>query len=82
MTEQSVYILIFILALVFLIISFLNIRGKVKENNRLSPLAGLALAFILAAIVFGEERWLGYSLIGISVILSFIDIFLKIRKKQ
>lgn len=43
------------------------------EEKRLTPLAGLAFAFVLAGIVFGQERWLGYGLLGMGVILTVTD---------
>jgi hypothetical protein len=42
---------------------------------RLSPLAGLSMAFVVAGIVFGgDERLLGYSLMGVGITLAVIDI--------
>ena len=52
--------------------------GKAGKQNRLTPLAGLALGFImagwLAGLVFGDERWLVYGLFAVGVILAVVDI--------
>lgn len=47
--------------------------------NRLSPLAGLAFGFVLSGLLTGDDRFIGYSLIGIGVVIAVIDI---IRKKN
>ena len=48
--------------------------GKAGKQNRLTPLAGLAFGFIVAGLVFGDERWLGYGLFAVGVILAVVDI--------
>ena len=48
-----------------------------RKEKRLTPLAGLAFAFVLAGIVFGQERWLGYGLLGMGVILAVADMVRK-----
>jgi len=55
-----------------------HIEGK----NRLTPLAGLAFAFVLAGIFFGENRLIRYGLIGIGIILAVVDIIIRSRKKS
>jgi len=69
---SEIYILIAIIVLlVIAVLVFLT--GK--KQNRLTPLAGLAFAFTIAGIIFSDNRSIGYSLIGIGVILAVIDIF-------
>jgi predicted Kef-type K+ transport protein len=75
---NQIYLVISIAALVILIV-FAFLLPKQKEKNRITPLAGLAFGFVLAGILFGEERILGYSLFGIGIILSIVDI---IRNKK
>jgi hypothetical protein len=70
----AIIVLLIVAALVFFV-------GKNKSNNRLTPLVGLAFGFILAGILFGENRILGYSLLGIGVILAMIDIVIKAKRK-
>jgi hypothetical protein len=79
MNASLVYILIAILILVILAVQmFLVARGA--KRRTLTPLAGVAFGFILAGIVFGENRILGYSLMGIGVLLAVIDIVQKSKK--
>jgi hypothetical protein len=65
--------LLIIFAVVFLL-------GKPKEKKRLTPLASLAFAFIIAGIIFGENKIFGYSLMALGVILAICDAILKSRK--
>jgi hypothetical protein len=53
--------------------------SRKKEPARLSELAALAFGLVIAGIVFGENRALGYSLMGAGVLLAVVDI---IRKRQ
>ena len=80
MNASQIYIAISIavLAVIALLVIFL---GKSRKENRLTPLAGLAFGFILAGIIFGRDRLIGYSLLGIGVILAVIDIFKKLKSK-
>jgi hypothetical protein len=39
-------------------------RGMGSTERRLTPLASLALGFIVISILFGDERLIGYSLMG------------------
>jgi len=56
------------------------VRGK-KKGKKVSLLGGLGLMFVLAGIIFGESRLVGYTLIGIGVLLAVIDIIIKSKKK-
>ena len=55
--------------------------GKGRRENRLTPLASLAFAFVLAGILFGDDRLIGYSLMGIGVILAVVDMFRRSRSE-
>lgn len=76
METSKIFIAFSIIALALIVLSLFVIRGKTRKN-KLTPLAGLAFGFVLAAIIFGNERILGYSLIGIGIILSVLDIIQK-----
>lgn len=52
---------------------------KSGRPTRLTPLAGLAFVFVLAGIVFGEERLIGYGLIAVGVLMALVDIWQKSR---
>ncbi|MHC4241829.1 MAG: hypothetical protein ACYS3N_17540 [Planctomycetota bacterium] len=78
MNISQIYIAISIvvLAVIALLVIFL---GKSKKENRLTPLAGLAFGFILAGIIFGDNRAIGYSLLSIGVFLAVVDIVKKLK---
>jgi hypothetical protein len=65
--------------IVVILLAFVSSRDK--RQNRLTPLAGLAFTFIIAGILFGENRILGYGLMGVGVLMAVIDIFINIRSK-
>jgi len=70
----SITALLIIAALVFFV-------KKNKKQKRLSPLTGLSFAFVIAGIVFGDDRLIGYGLIGVGIILAVVDIIMKSKKK-
>lgn len=69
----SIVVLAIVAILVFVV-------SKGKRENRLTPLAGLAWGFVLAGILFGDDRLVGYGLMGVGVILAIIDIVMRWRK--
>ena len=73
MNASQIYVAIVIMVLA-VIAGLVYFAGKRKEK-RLTPLAGLAFAFVLAGLFFGQERWLGYGLLGVGVILAVVDMF-------
>ena len=73
MNTSQIYIIISITALVFVVILFLAAR---KKGKKLTPLVGFAWALVLAGIIFGEDRLIGYSLIGVGVALAVIDMYI------
>lgn len=79
MNLSTVYIVIGISALVIIAILALLLSQR-KGSYKLTPLAGVAFAFVLAGILFGENRWLGYGLMGVGIILAVVDIILRSRK--
>ena len=74
MNPSQIYIAISILVLAIIAVL---VFFKSKKEKKLTPLAGLAFGFIMAGIIFGDDRLIGYSLIGIGVILAIIDIIKK-----
>ncbi|VVB54479.1 Uncharacterised protein [uncultured archaeon] len=70
----SIVVLAVIAALFFL-------AKKNTKRKKLTPLAGLAFGFMLAGIIFGDDRLLGYSLMGVGVILAIFDMKTKMRSK-
>ncbi len=80
MNASVIYIALSIGALaVVVVLAFL--LGKRREANQLTTLASLAFSSILAGIIFGENRLVGYSLMGVGLILAVIDIVNRSRSK-
>ena len=77
-TQIFIAVSIAVLAVIALLVFFL---GKRRKESRLTPLAGLAFGFVLAGIIFGDDRLIGYSLMAIGVLLAVIDIFRRSRSK-
>jgi len=75
---SQIYIIISIAALAFTAVGMI-LAVRNREASKLSPLAGLAFGFILAGLLFGQDRLLGYSLLGAGVVLAVIDIFRRAR---
>ena len=80
MSPSQIYIAISIavLAIIALLVFFVN---KNKKEKKLSKLAGLSFAFIIAGIIFSDDRLVGYGLIGVGVILAIIDMIKKLKSK-
>ena len=74
------YILISI-AVLLIIAILLFVVKKNKKEKKLTPLASLAFSFVLAGIIFGDDRLIGYSLLGIGVAIAIVDVILKRKKK-
>lgn len=66
-----------ILAVTALFAFFVN---KNKEGKKLTPLASIAFGVILAGLIFGGDKLISYSLIGIGAILVVADIIQKIKE--
>jgi hypothetical protein len=75
MTPSQIFIFIAILVLAGIMIARIVIWGK--RQRPLTPLTGLAFAFIVGGIVFGENRLTGYGLMAVGVLLAVIDIIRK-----
>ncbi len=78
MNDSQIYILISVIVLA--VIALVVVLRRKKEQKPLSKLAALAFAFVIAGIVFGEDRLIGYSLMGTGVVLAVIDIIKKSNK--
>lgn len=81
MNSSTIYIAfaIVVLAVIAIITFFLN---KNKKEKRLSELAGFSFAFVIAGIIFGDNRLIGHSLIGIGVIIAVVDIIEKSKQTE
>jgi len=67
---QALYIGISIAA--FLVIMALMVLKR-RKIHRISTLTMLGMTMIVLGIIFGDSRWISYSLIGVGVLLAIID---------
>ena len=68
---EAMWIAISIIALVVIVVFLLIARGK--EYHKPSNLAILGMSLVVLGIIFGDDRLIGYSFIGVGVLLSVID---------
>jgi len=68
---EPVWIAISIIALVVIVVLLLIARGK--QYHKPSNLATLGMSLVVLGIIFGDDRLIGYSFIGVGVLLSVID---------
>jgi hypothetical protein len=73
MNASAAYIAVSVVVLAVVALLVFLIRREGKEN-RLTPLAGLAFAFVVAGMLFGEDRLIGYGLMAVGVVLAVVDI--------
>ena len=78
METSQVYIAISIIVLVIVAL-FVAFRSGNGDRRKLTPLAGLAFGFVFAGLFCSDNRVVGYSLIGVGITLSVIDIIVKFR---
>jgi LPXTG-motif cell wall-anchored protein len=81
MVTSQVYIIIALVVLLILALLIFFVRKK-RQPEKISPLVGLAFGFILAGIIFTDNRLLAYSLMGVGVALAIIDMILKSKKRK
>ncbi len=79
MNAEQIYIAIAILVMACIAV-LVHLKNKTKKSKPLSPMSSLAFGFVVAGIVFGDARWIGYSLMGIGVALAVADLWIQ-RKK-
>ena len=78
MNTSQIYILIGLIVLTAIMVILILTRKKIGKP--LSRLAAFSFAFIIAGLIFGESRLIGYSLMGIGVVFAIIDIIKKLLK--
>ena len=69
----SIVVLVIIAILVFVV-------NKNKKEKSLTPLASLAFGFVLAGLFFSDNRFIGYGLMGVGIILAVVDISNRSRR--
>jgi hypothetical protein len=70
---EPVWIAISIIALVVIMVFLLISRRKEKQILNPSNLLILGMSLVVLGIIFGDDRLIGYSFIGVGVLLSVID---------
>jgi lysylphosphatidylglycerol synthetase-like protein (DUF2156 family) len=68
---EPVWISISMVALVVIVVLLLIARGR--QYQQPSNLAILGISLVVLGIIFSDDRRIGYSLIGVGVLLSVID---------
>jgi len=68
---EPVWIAISIVALVVIVVLLLIARGR--QYQQPSNLAIFGMSLVVLGIIFGDSRLIGYSFIGVGVLLSVID---------
>lgn len=77
-TQVYIAMSIAILAIIAIIAFFVH-----KEKKKaLTTLTALSFAFVVAGIIFGGDRLIGYGLIGTGVILAIIDMITKLKSEK
>ena len=76
---EPAWIAISVVALVVIVVLLLAGRGKPYKKP--SNLAILGMSLVVLGIIFGDSRIIGYSFIGIGVLLSVVDV-IRNRKRQ
>lgn len=72
MDQIQIYIAIVIIVFAIIALLFLSTEKRAK-SKKLTPLTSLAFAFVIASILFEDNRLIGYGLIGVGIIIAFID---------
>ena len=76
---EPLWIAVSIIALVVIVVLLLIAGGK--QYKKPSNLAILGMSLVVLGIIFGDNRIVGYSFIGVGVLLSVVDI-IRNRKQQ
>jgi uncharacterized membrane-anchored protein YitT (DUF2179 family) len=67
---QTLFVGISIAAFIAILVLLYLKRRKI---HRISTLTMLGMTMVLLGIIFGDSRWISYSLIGVGVLLAVID---------
>lgn len=67
---QALYIGISIAAFTAILVVLVLNRRKI---HRISTVTMLGMTMVVLGIIFGDSRWISYSLIGVGVLFAIID---------
>jgi hypothetical protein len=74
---------IFIAVIAFMLVVYMALfLSESKKPKSLTILATFAFIFVLAGIIFSENRAVGFALISSGIILSIVDIIININSKK
>jgi hypothetical protein len=76
---EPLWITISIIALIIILLLLLIARRK--QYPKPSNLSMLGMSLVVLGIIFGDERLIGYSFMGVGILLSVVDA-LRNRRKQ
>ena len=75
MTAAETYIALALLVLAIIAFAAVYTGKSKRPKHPPSKLAMVAILLVISAVVFGENRYIRYSLLGAGVLLSILDIF-------
>jgi membrane-bound ClpP family serine protease len=80
MTAAELYIALSLVILA--IIAFIAMYTRISKRPKHPPskLAMVAIMLVISGIIFGENRYIGYSLLGAGVLLSILDILKNLNR--
>jgi hypothetical protein len=76
MTDTTIYIIAAVLVLIALI-AIVFLLSEQRLGKQLTPLASIALVLVISGIVFGDNRAVGYGLMGAGILVAVADIVIK-----
>jgi hypothetical protein len=76
---EPLWITISIIALIIILLLLLIARRK--QYPKPSNLSMFGMSLVVLGIIFGDDRLIGYSFMGVGILLSVVDA-LRNRKKQ
>ena len=77
---ESLWIAISIIALTIIVVLLLLARERGGQYPKPSNLVMIGMSLVVLGIIFGDDRLIGYSFIGVGILLSVVDAIRK-RKK-
>ncbi len=80
MSRSVVYVAVAVVLLAIVVLLVFAADREIKKK-KLTPLAGLAFAFVVAGIIFSEEPVIGYGLMAVGAAFGIADMFRKRRAK-
>jgi drug/metabolite transporter (DMT)-like permease len=65
-----------------MVIPILFLASHKRHETRLSRLAALAFAFMIGGLFLSRKEFVGYSLLGVGLVLAIIDIVQKRKQNK